>query len=94
MCQPINNREPMNTIRLSPAASAMFRLCGLPSIDGMEPAAGLAILDQALDDARPSDAIAVVNLRILEKIRNIQSAEHGIAQTQPRQLRPYASNLH
>ena len=83
----------MKHLKLSPAASAMFRLCSLLNIDGMEPAAGIAILDQALDDARPSDAIAVVNLRILEKIRNGLAAEHGIAQTPPRQLRPYASNL-
>lgn len=82
----------MSNIKLSPAERSMFKLCGILSIEDMPAQAGIAALDKAIDNFKPQDAIGVVNWRILEKIRNLQAAAHGIPATAPRQLRPYTSN--
>ena len=62
----------MSNLKLSPASRALFKLCGLPDIDGMEIEAGLAMLDEALGVVQPGDVVEVVNLRIAEKIRSIR----------------------
>lgn len=59
-----------NIVTLSPAERAMLAMCVSPNLDAKPANEVLTAMDQKLDAWESESAIDVVNMRIIEKIRN------------------------
>lgn len=81
-----------NIVTLSSAERAITSLCSMHNVDGQTAPEALAVFDEKLANWESHSVIDVVNMRIIEKVRNSLAALTHVAPLMPLVLKPYADS--